>query len=200
MWHTCAVWLYVKHSQIWFSIEELWPVKCIRPRPQSFGNQLQKMLSDSQKQTRKVCSGSSKYGIYKVWWRLDEICANRSKKCVYQKFQNGPKKFPGANGCGLYQSHWHRPRNTLCKYCFAAPHGSWVSSQNVKHVITDHMAALLVPCFNTLSFSTWDTCPFNMNTLALSVFEISTFKHSSHRLSIINFTILKNIYKITGIY
>ena len=143
-------------------------------------------VMDIHKLMHKSCSVSSKYGMYQVWWRLDEICANRSKKCVYQKIQNGKKKDWDSNCHGLYQSTWHHPRNTLCKYCLARPHGSRVISKNTKHVITDHMVALLVPFYNILSISTWDTCPWSMNTAVLLVFEIWNFKHCSHRLSIIN--------------
>lgn len=30
----------------------------------------------------ELCLGSSKYGMYQVWWRLDEICQIESEEYV----------------------------------------------------------------------------------------------------------------------
>lgn len=113
----------------------------------------------------------------------------------FSKKSKWRKNFLDANGRGLYQSTWYHPRNTLCKDCLNTPYGSWVISQNVKHVITDHMVALQIILYNMWSICSWATCSWSLNTLALLLLEIWAFKHRSHWLSIINFNVLKNYIK-----
>ena len=123
------------------------------------------------------------------------MCQQKQNICLLKKTKWW-KKSISANGRGLYQSNQHHPRNMLTKYFCDRTYHLWVISQNAKHLITDHKVALLILDFNMLSIFRWDTFHHsNMNSLTLLVFEILAFKHSSHRLSIINFYIFKKYIK-----
>lgn len=96
---------YVQHSQIWLQFINL-----------EFKIEKIQIVHETKKQTDPFCLGLSKYCVHQVGWRLDEMCAKRSKKCAYLNSKM-VEKCMATNGHRVDQLNQFDSRNTVCKCC-----------------------------------------------------------------------------------